>query len=167
MCGWASSDVATAYTDVNGNYSIKFNYKLKEKEEYAISIQENNYYSETLTEDETNPIPGKANIIDINAWKPIVVRLHLNITNNIGDPLFVACEDAKTDKIYYNTENVYEKNVSKTYDIYTKPGTDMNIVFRYYTGPNSALVLHRKAILYHTTLEEINNLSFDVDCSTF
>src|SRR5687768_400659 len=72
MCGTESEEIATAYTDNNGDYTIRFNYKLNPGESYHLSEQYYGipYYPEYSSGTGTI-IAGSTNTINIDAWKPI------------------------------------------------------------------------------------------------
>lgn len=167
MCGLKSEEVATTYTDKNGDYSITFNYKLKEGERYTLLEQYygSPYYPEYLNQIEI--VSGKTNTVDINAWKPVELRLNVTVLNNISPPLMIRNEIDDSNTAFLNTENIYEENITKTYSLRSKPDTDIKIIFWYYTGDNPFRTLHQKSFLYHTTLDDINTLSYTIDCSSF
>lgn len=167
MSGIYTEEVATTHTDENGDYSITFNYKLKEGERYTLSEQ---YYGTPYYPEYhqyINIVAGKTNTVDINAWKPIELRLNVEVLNNINEPLMIRNEIANGDLRLFGTENIYEENITKTYTLRSRPDTDIKIVFWYYTGSNSARTLHEKVFSYHTTLDDVNALSYTIDCSTF
>ena len=167
MCGLNSEEIATVYTDENGDYSITFNYKVKEGESYTLMEQYYGtpYYPEYLNRIEI--VAGKTNTVNINAWKPIELKLNVEVLNNIHAPLMIRNEIDNSTTAFLNTENIYEENIAKTYTLRSKPDTDIKIIFWYYTGPQSSRTLHQKTFLYHTTLDDVNNLSFRIDCATF
>ncbi|MER2998536.1 hypothetical protein [Pontibacter populi] len=169
ICGLNHEEVATAYTDKNGEYSITFNYKLKGKEDERYTLLEQYYgtpyYPEYSKQIEISP--GKTNTVDINAWKPVELRLTVAVLNNVNPPLMIRNEIDDSNTAFLNTENIYEENITKTYSLRTKPNTDIRIVFWYYTGDNPFLTLHQKTFSYRTTLDDINTLSYTIDCSTF
>lgn len=167
MCGTSSQEIATTHTDNNGDYSITFNYKLKEGESYALAEQYYGtpYYPEYLTSG--GIIPGKTNTRNINAWKPIELKLNLEVVNNNNAPLHVRNEIDDSNTSFLNAENIYEENIIKTYTLRSKPNTDIKIIFWYWAGTNSSRTLHQKTIAYHTTLDDVNTLSYTIDCSTF
>lgn len=167
MCGTDYEEVATTYTDERGKYSITFNYKLKKGERYTLLEQYYGtpYYPEYLKKIEI--APGKTNTIDINAWKPVELRLTVAVSNNVNPPLMIRNEIDESSGAFLNTENIYEENITKTYSLRSKPNTDMKIIFWYYSGDNPLQTLHQKTFLYHTTLEDINTASYAIDCSGF
>ncbi len=167
MCGIESEEIATTYTDSNGNYEIQFDYKSNDGKSYGLLEQYYGfpYYPEYLQR--TSIVAGEINLININAWKPIKLELNVEVLNNNYGPLHVRNEIDNSDNSFLNTENIYEQNVFDTYSLRSKPDTDIKIIFWYYIGENPVRVLHQKTILYHTTLDDVNTLNFTIDCSTF
>ncbi|RYE26747.1 MAG: hypothetical protein EOP45_03380 [Sphingobacteriaceae bacterium] len=139
-CGTKSEEVGTAYTDINGDYTISFNYKLNEDESYAVSEQ---YYGVPYYPEypfgRPKIISGSTNIINIDAWKPVKLKLNIDALNNNNAPLLIRTEFSP-DKSLDATESIYEKNLKNTYTLRSKPNSNINIIFWYYTGSNSSLV---------------------------
>ncbi len=166
-CGLTLQEIATAYTDSNGDYSIKFNHKLNAGELYGISEQYYGfpYYPEYLPSTTSGGIKaGQINIININAWKPITLRLNLNITNNIVAPLNVRNQIGNSNESFLENASIYEQNIIKTIELRSKPDADIKIIFYY---GNSVETYRAKTILYHTTMDDVNILNYNIDCSTF
>lgn len=166
-CGVQSEEVATASTDENGDYSITFNYKLKEGERYTLLEQyyATPYYPEYLSQIEI--VPGMTNVVNINAWKPIELKLNVEVLNNKSGPLRVRNEVYANNSAFLNVESISEENITKTIVLRSKPNSDIKIIFWYYTGPNAYPTLHQKTFLHRTTLDDVNTLSYTIDCSTF
>jgi len=167
-CATRSEEVASTYTDSNGDYSITFNYKINDGEAYTLSEQ---YYGIPYEPEYSQYIsisPGITNIININAWTPIELKLNVEVLNNTNNPLMIRNEIDNSNTTFMNTENIYEENINKTYTLRSKPNTDIKIFFWYFEGGNGPTrILHQKTFLYHTTLEDVNTLSYTIDCSTF
>ena len=166
--GTAYETVATAYTDINGDYSITFNYKLKDDEFYTFAEQYYGtpYYPEYLSGG-TGIKAGQVNVNNINAWKPIALNLNVQVLNNNNPSLNIRNEIDNSTNSFLNTEFIYEQNIAKTCYLSSKPNTDIKIIFWYYTGNNPVQTLHQKTYLYHTTLDDVNTLNYTIDCSTF
>jgi hypothetical protein len=175
MCGAKFEEIATTYTDENGNYTITFNHKLNAGESYGLLKQyysyENPYHPEYTTG--TGIAAGVTNTININAWKPVELRLNLEVVNNANAPLMVgnAIDNSSTidnsTTMLFNVENIYEQNITKTYVLRSRPNSDIRILFWYHSGNNSSRRMYEKTIPYRTTAEEVNTLSYKIDCSTF
>lgn len=159
-----SEEVATAYTDTNGNYSITFNYKLKDGESYTWPEQ---YYGTPYYPEYLQPvkiIAGNTNIVNINAWRPLILNVNVQVLNNNSGPLHVRTEF--NNKTTLHVEDIYENNITTTRSLRTRPGSDINIIFYYFTGNIANPTLHQKTIPYHTPLNDVA-LNFIIDCSTF
>ncbi len=102
--------------------------------------------------------------MDINAWKPVKLRLNVQVVNNNNAPLIVRNVIDGGDSGFLNVEFFYEQNVSRTVELKSKPGTDIKIIFYY---GNSYESYRQKVFLYHTTLEDVQELNYTIDCSTF
>ena len=167
MCGLISEEIATTYTDENGNYEIKFNYNLKEGEEYGLEEQ---YYGTPYVPEYDKSegiIAGKNNTLNIKVWQPIKLTVNLNLSNNINKQLVVGNKILNTNSYLFNTEFIYEGNTTKELIFRTKPNSDISIDFWYYENYNSPNpILHRISFPYHTSTDEVS-LDFDIDCSTF
>jgi hypothetical protein len=166
-CGTASKEIATAHTDEKGDYSITFDYKLKDGESYYLSEQYYGfpYYPEYLQKTVINP--GTINRVDINAWRPIELKVNDEVLNNTNGPLHLRNEIISINKSLRATEFIYEQNITKTFYLRSKPNSDTKIIFWYYTGSNSFPILHEKTFLYRTTLDDLQTLNYNIDCSTF
>lgn len=129
MCGLRYQEIATAYTDANGDYSITFNYKLKEGESYTLYEQYygDPYYPEYLQY--INIIAAKTNTVNINAWRPVELKLNVEVLNNNNAPLMIRNKLADNDITLFNTENIYEQNIVKTYNLRSRPDSDIEIIF--------------------------------------
>lgn len=167
MCGTKSEEIATVYTDNNGDYTITFNYKLNPEESYHISEQYYGipYYPE-YPSDIVEITAGNINTINIDAWKPIELRLNVEVLNNNNPSLNVRSEFSSGETLD-GTEFIYEQNIKKAFTLRSKPNSNINIIFWYYTGSNASPVLHQKIIPFRTTLDDVTTLNFTIDCSTF
>jgi hypothetical protein len=166
MQGTIFEKVAEAHTDNNGDYSMTFNYKLEPGQGYYFEEQYYGipYYHESTSS--TGPIvAGATNIINMTAWKPVELKLNVQVLNNNKPPLMIRNELATTHQTYLNSENIYQQNTNGTYILKSRPNSDINIIFYYnvdYSSPS-----HQKIIPYHTTLDSTVILNYVIDCSTF
>ncbi|MEO8820619.1 MAG: hypothetical protein ABI267_03645 [Ginsengibacter sp.] len=167
-CGLNSIDVATTYTDNKGDYSITFNYKLKPGESYGLQEQYYGipYYPEYYSASGAI-VAGATNTDNIYVWKPINLKLNLNILNNNLPPLVVRNELATGGNILFNTESTYEQNIQVAYSFRSRPNSDINFIFAYYTESNGLPVPHQMIIPFHTTFDDITTLNYTIDCSKF
>lgn len=166
MQGTRFENVAEAYTDNNGDYSMSFDHNLEPGQKYYFAEQYYGipYYHESSSG--TGPIvAGGTNIVNMNAWKPVELKLNVQVTNNNFPPLRIRNELASTNKILLGTESVHQQNISGTYILRSRPNSDINIIFFYYTSFSSPT--HQKIIPYRTTLDSTVTLNYTIDCSTF
>ncbi len=166
-CGTKTEEVGTAYTNNNGDYTITFNYKLSPGESYVLSEQYYGipYYPE-YPSGMAEITAGSTNIRNIDAWKPIHLRLNVEVLNNNNPSLNVRSEFSVS-KTLDATEFIYEQNIKKAFTLRSKPNSNINIIFWYYTGSNASPVLHQKTIPFRTTLDDVTTLNYTIDCSTF
>ena len=168
MQGTTFEKAGEAYTDNNGDYSITFDHKLESGQGYFLAEQYYGipYYHESSFS--TGPIvAGATNIINMAAWKPVELKLNVQVINNNFPPLHIRNELAATHKTFLNVENIYQQNINGTYILKSRPDSDINIIFFYYTNSSSPTTLHQKIIPYHTTLDSTTTLNYIIDCSTF
>lgn len=169
MEGTKFEKVAEAYTDNNGDYLITFNYKVEPGQGYYMAEQYYGtpYYHESSSG--TGPIiGGDTNIINMTAWKPIELKLNVQVINNNIPPLNIRNELVATHERLLNVESIYQQNINGTYILRSRPNSEINIIFYYtvnYASPNP--VTHQKIIPYRTTLDSAVTLNFMIDCSTF
>ena len=168
-CGTLFETVATTYTDSSGNYLIMFNHNLQPGQGYYFEEQYYGipYYHESSSG--SGPIvAGTTNIMNMNVWEPVELKLNVQVTNNYYPPLVVRSEFSGSGLNFLNTENIYQQNINGTYILRTKPNSDVNISFHYYINYNSPNpILHQMVIHYHTSLDSVTALNYTVDCSTF
>lgn len=164
MCGTKSEEIASSYTDTNGDYSITFNYKVKPGESYDLKTL---YYGNTYYPGSDAIVAEKTNTADIYVWKPIELKLNIDILNNNYAPLVIGNKLVGSNGMLFNTEFIYQKNIKATYILSSKPNSDININFWYYSGTNSSPVLHQVTMPFRTTLDDIITLNYTIDCSTF
>lgn len=168
MCGTKSEEVATAYTDSNGDYSIAFNYQLNPGESYALEEQYYGtpYYPEYYSSSGAI-VSGKINTKNIYVWKPIELRLNVEVLNNNNPPLMIRNELPNSNITLFGTQNIYEQKIIKTYTLRTRPNSDIDIIFWYYSGTNPNRALHQKKCIFRTTLDDVTTLNYTIDCATF
>lgn len=159
-------DVATTYTDQNGDYSINFNYKLKPGQEYYYKEEYYGlpYYHESSS-DWFSILPSKTNVCNVFVWKPVQLIVNVEVLNNSHE-LNIGCR-FNNDKTLNATEHINEQNARKTYTLNTRPNSQVAMHFWYFEQTNNSMVVHDKVIPVYTTLNDVTTLDFVVDCSTF
>lgn len=161
-----TKEIATIYTDKNGYYEIKFDYKLNKGESYGLEEQYYGIPYKPEYKTKTTIVAGQENTIDINAWKPITIKINLTVKNNNTSPLVTGL-NYKNDYTF-GTENTYEKETLKTIEMRTRPNSDITIDFWYNENYNSGNpIRHLKSNPFKTTLSEITELNYEIDCSKF
>ncbi|MFC6999968.1 carboxypeptidase-like regulatory domain-containing protein [Rufibacter roseus] len=166
-------EIATAITDANGNYSITFNYKLEDRESYIISSKFNGVDFFTENYPTWDLKPGTTNMKNFSGWRPVRLRLTLNVLNNVNKPLMVRNEFTRSNPSSnwginsIGVQNIYEENITQTYILKSRPNDNTKLIFWYYTGPQPNRTLHQKTFSYPTSLDDMTDLSFTIDCSTF
>ncbi len=173
---YCQNEIAKVITDINGNYHLNFEYNLREDEWYRIElndIETNNYFYDFVSSSGEFPYEydisylteGEDNIININAYIPIKLKFNLTVINNHTPPLNTA--------ILYNgdqelgTRSTY--NESNTFEIRTRPNSEVNIKFWYIENYNSSNPIFHYAPFetVQTTENEITELDYEVDCNEF
>lgn len=169
QCGTIFERIAEAYTDNNGDYSITFNYKVEPGQEYLLHEQYYGfpYYHESSSG--SGPIRGGiTNVINMTAWKPVELKVNVQVINNHTPPLVIRNVLASTNQTYLNVESIYQQNLTGTYILRSRPNSDVNIIFHYNVNWNSPTpTTHQKIIPYHTSLDSVQVLNYTIDCSTF
>ncbi len=167
--------VGKAVTDLNGNYSIKFEHNIKDYESYdfiAPSLSYNQdylYYAEVDYTPNFEIMAGKTNVLNINAWKPVQLELHIEVLNFENKSLIVYNEFVSHVFSYQlGWQDIWLPNGGiGTCTLDSRPDSDITVVFQYNCGTYPNLIEVKKTFNYHTTLEEVQRLNFTIDCSTF
>lgn len=173
---YCTKEIATAYSDSNGNYQLNFDYNLRSDESYRLEFNEtetNTYYSEFVSNsgefyrdyDTSNLIEGENNILNLNAWIPIKIKFNLTVLNNHTPPLVTGIE--YNNNFDFGTQFTYEN--FRTFEIRTRPNSEINIKFWYienYTS-NNPIFHYAPIISYQTDESELTELNFEIDCSEF
>lgn len=173
---YCTKEIATAYSDLNGNYQLNFDYNLRSDESYRLEFNEtetNTYYSEFVSNsgefyrdyDTSNLIEGENNILNLNAWIPIKIKFNLTVLNNHTPPLVTGIE--YNNNFDFGTQFTYEN--FRTFEIRTRPNSEINIKFWYienYTS-NSPIFHFAPIITYQTDETELTELNYEIDCNEF
>ena len=166
MGTYCTKEIATAYTDKNGYYEIKFDYKLNKGESYGLQEQYHGIPYEPEYKTNTTIVAGQENTIDINAWKPITLKINLTVKNNNTTPLITGLN--YQNHYTFGTETTNEKEIVKTIEMRTRPNSDITIDFWYNENYNSGNpIRHLKSFPFKTGLSDITELNYDIDCSKF
>ncbi|WP_273565889.1 hypothetical protein [Maribacter halichondriae] len=161
--GYTKETIDSVYSDLNGSYEMEFDFV--DGEEYGL-FDENPYISEYI---EWAPIQaGEVNVRDINAWYPSILKLEVEVVNNINPPLNISNEVITDDDSYLNFghESIYEENTTETIYLKTKPNSDIELQFYYNTGYTTE-DYHLITDPVQTGLNDTLSLQYKVDCSGF
>jgi len=151
-------------TDINGNYSITFDYIIGERYLFQKQYYGSPYYTESIGN--TDIVEGNINIRDINSWYPTILKLDLNVINNDYPAMRISSEVLSNSSLSFATVDIFEQNVDTTAYIKSKPNSNVELNFHYSTG-NSNGDYHHYIEGFTTSLQDTINLSYTIDCSTF
>ena len=159
--------VAETYTDNNGNYSMNFN--MSESGRYGLEEQ---YYGNPYYHESTSGtgliVAGATNIINMTAWKPVELKLNVQVINNHTPPLNIRNELAATNERLLNVESIYQQNITAICSLRTRPNSDINIIFYYTVNLASPTpTTHQKIIPYRSTFDSSVTLNYVIDCLHF
>lgn len=166
-CGLSSTEIKTVLTDKNGYYKIDFFYKLEPGESYGLEEQYYGFPYKPEYQPSKGILAGTDNILNINVWEPIKIKINTEVRNNFITPVIIGNRVAKSESYLFNVENFYENQVSRTVTLYTKPKSDIILDIWYnenYNNPNSIRHLKSQSLTTGTSDIDIN---LQIDCSTF
>lgn len=167
FCGYMSciknEEIATAYSDQNGNYIINFNYiKDLTKKNYGYVIKVENYSNHIAENLQTTTInPGNNNTVNINAWEVVRLKIHLSILNNNNPPLYIATRLTTESGTFNNT--AVNGNGEQDIELMAKPS--WNMVLRFYYFLNNQIHFIDKQV--NTNNDDFQNFNFTIDCALF
>jgi hypothetical protein len=157
-----SEFVDSVRTDADGRYSVTF--MGIPGENYAVGVDDwTPYQIEYLPH-----IPfvvGGENVLDMNAWLPVVIKLNLDVRNNNHPNLKIFSEVIATHR-YMGSASVFDQNINTVVYVGAKPNSEMELEFGYWTG-NSNADFHSRREVVHTTLQDTISFNYVVDCSGF
>lgn len=173
---YCSKVIATTYSDLNGNYQLNFDYNLRSDESYQIAFNEietNNYFYEFVSStgefyrdyNTSSLVKGENNVLNLNAWIPIKIKFNLTVLNNHTTPLITGI--VYNNNFDFGTEFTY--NSLNTFEIKTRPNSQINIKFWYIENYNTSSPIFHYAptIPYLTNETELTELNYQIDCNTF
>lgn len=164
--GISIEDVATVFTDEFGNYEIEFDY-IKDGKDYGFEqVYYGVPYHTNFIQEYTPIVPGETNIRDVDAWKPVKIKLDLLVQNNNNPPLLIDNEVVETGYSRFPQASIQATNTNTTVYLDSKPNAAVELNFHYTTG-NSNSDYHSKTEIIQTTLQDTISFSYVVDCSTF
>ena len=104
----------------------------------------------------------------MNVWKPVELKLNVQVINNNIPPLNIRNEVTTTHQTIFGAQSIYQQNMNGSYVLRSRPNSDINIIFYYtvnYASPTPTT--HQKIIPYHTAFDSTVTLNYMIDCSTF
>ncbi len=164
--GINTEEVATVFTDEFGNYEIEFDY-IKDGKDYGFEkVYYGVPYHTNIIQDYTPIVPGETNIRDMDAWRPVKIKLDLQVQNNNNPPLLVDNKIIETGYSSFPQASIQATNTNTIVYLDSKPNAAVELNFHYTTG-NSNSDYHSKTEIIQTTLQDTISFSYLVDCSTF
>ena len=170
--GWTpvtcDMEIASAQTDQNGNYVLNFEYNLREDETYRIVFEDSTPYRIEFPGWPLEPVfnAGVTNILNINAWTPVKLRIHLTTLNNHTPPLVSGVR--VNNDIEFGVKFISESDPFITYDLIARPNTAVSLDFWYNENYNSNQpIRHSIQFPYTTNLDPVTELVYEIDCNTF
>lgn len=159
-------EVETIATDEFGNYEIEFDY-VKDGKDYGLQQVYYGFPYHTEFIGEYTPlVPGEINIRNVDAWRPVKIKLELQVLNNNNPPLLV---DNKIVESGYNSfpqESIFGNGMNKTIYLDSKPNSAVELNFHYTTGYTNA-DYHSKREIVQTTLQDTISFTYLIDCASF
>ncbi len=156
-------EVKTVFSDQNGNYSILFDYIVdNSKEDYAYFLRADNDQGNIAEVMDTNAIqPGKSNERDVNAWKPIDIKINMQVSNNNNPPLYISTNRTLESGTFSNTAVSGNGNI----EVGLKAKRSASMLVKFYYFQSNIMHVLPKSIT--TNNNENQTFSFVVDCSQF
>lgn len=159
--------IATTRSDKDGNYKINFEYNLRDDEEYRITYDNSTPYVFEFVDFPVKPVfeKGIENILNINAWTLIKIKVKLTVLNNHTPPLVTGISN--NGKYEFGTHTTYGDE-SKLLEINARPNSDVSIDFWYNENYNTSNpIRHLKSFPYRTSTVDSEILEFEIDCNEF
>ncbi|MCH7524611.1 MAG: hypothetical protein IIC74_06280 [Bacteroidetes bacterium] len=159
-----SEVIDSVRTDINGNYTITFDYIKGERYAFEKQYYGYPYYTESIGNTSINE--GVINIRNINAWYPTILKLNITVTNNDYPPMRISSEIVGNNNLHFATIDIFEQEIDTIAYINTKPNSNIELNFHYSTGySNSDYHYHIESLT--TTLQDTISLSYNIDCNSF
>lgn len=156
--------IDSAQTDIRGKYSISFDYIPGKRYGFLKQNYGDPYHTEFLAD--YSIIEGKTNVVDVNAWLPVTLKLNLQVTNNDNPDLGINNEVSSGPFYNFIGARIHEQAVDTTVYLTTKPNADIELLFYYSTGTSNSDT-HKRYEFLRTNVEDSLELSYEIDCSLF
>ena len=168
LAGISSIIVDSTVSDVSGNFELIFNGKsdLTYGLSFDFFADKFGYYTDVI-DDTLRIMPGMVNTRNIDAWKPIIIQLNLNILNNDDPNLLISNQTWPEDNYFFGSAVIIqEREIDTTVYLPAKPNSEHRIRFNYNTGANNE-IYHTRYEFLTTELQDTLKLDFIIDCSSF
>lgn len=163
------NEVASTFTDSQGNYEIDFDYFLDTKYSYQLDTDfvgvGDGPFVDYVNEN-ARITSGITNTIDLDFWYASILKLDLNVSNNFYPPLRVSNKIVSGGFYFFSGDEIYASQTNTTVYIPTKPNSEVRLLFGYATGPSND-EYHPKYEYITTGIQDTIPLSFEIDCASF
>lgn len=171
--GYYTKVIATVITDINGNYSYRFDHKdeqYKTNVYYNINVNATNKYSEYSYSD-PGITKGGTGIMNVKLFNIVTLKLNLQYSNNINGWLDVGSRIYQGNSIFaldYDYQRILEPNGSVVLTIRSLANVNFQLIFIYrkYLS-NGDFINFNKNFNFTTTSDNVQQVNYIVDCATF
>ncbi len=169
--------VDSTVSDANGKFKLKYEVK-KDISHFIIvsnnTIDNKHYKIEIINKDEFETYddriyvePGEEYKININAYKPNILKVNASVQNNTSHALSSYASYRGNIPFDWDRQVVIRsENIDTIYYLTARPDADMTIYFRYYKSA-SACSSHYKLVNLHTNTNDTIPVYCTIDCNTF
>ena len=159
-----SEFIDSVRTDIDGNYSITFDFIKGERYVFEKQYYGSPYYTERFGN--TSIVEGNVNTININAWYPTILKLNLTVTNNDYPAMRISSHINDNNNLHFATVDIFEQEADTIAYMNSKPNSKASLNFHYSTGYSNA-DYHHYIEEIETTLQDTIHLSYTVNCLNF
>lgn len=168
LAGANITSIDSTVSDASGKFELKFNDIPGNTHGLSFETYHDKfgYYADVIA-DTSKLEPEIVNIRNIDAWKPVVIKLNLNILNNNNPDLIITNETWPEDNYFFGSAIIIqEKEIDTTVFLPAKPNAEHRIVFNYKTGTHNE-VFHNSYEFLKTELQDTLQVDYIIDCSLF
>jgi len=168
LAGYNYVLIDSTLTDESGQFELIFNYipHYTHGLSFDPNIDKFGYYANVI-DDSTSIEPEVLNIKNIDAWKPVILQLKLNILNNNNPDLAISNQTWPSyDYSFGSSIFIKDKEIDTIVYLPAKPNTDHRVVFNYKTGPHNE-VYHNRYEFITTARQDTLRLNYVIDCLSF
>ncbi len=169
--GSKSQVVATVLTDLNGNYSCKFNHKeeqYKKNMRYIIGVTATGKYTRFLEDIPYYVYKGQTGIRNVELLKIVTLKCNLQVTNNTNGWLDVTHKFNTYFYVDFDAQRITQPNGNILLTIRSVANASTEIRFDHRKNLiNGGYLNSSKTINYNTTSADMQELNYVIDCATF